>query len=240
MKSSMRQQVVNGLSAARFQPFLNEAHGNYKYALSLYRWHMELSSAVSDVLGLTEIVLRNSIDRQLQIWNSNDAQGSEDWLLGNVARPLDSLTRSKRVEALRRASKDRNSRPVGHPRYGLPLTHNDVLAHTMFGMWKDLLPNHACNANLSRSSNEGRRILWEEAIRYAFPYADDHDGATTYWHTEHCHKLRNRVAHMDSLLNVNVTVESRRAFTLVNSIDPQIGSWLSSVSQVSAIYSQRP
>lgn len=241
MKAKTRQQIVTHLSEVRLSPFLESSNGNYRQALTLYQWHTDLTSALSDVLGVTEIVLRNAIDKQLQNWNSR-LKGDEksSWLLEAPARPLDSLTRSKRKAALTRANAAMEARPKHHPRFGCPVTHDDVLAHTMFGLWRELLPNHLQNANPNSSANKGRIILWDNVIKNSFPYIEDPQGNITFWNVKHCCDLRNKVAHMDSLLNIDVLKQSKRAFAIVNSINPVVGTWLSSVSRVSEIYNQRP
>ena len=128
------------------RPFLDAAGGNEKRAIRLYTWHSDLTSAVQAVLGITEVVLRNAMDAQLMRWNCERLGRNQSWLLLEPATPLRGLSRDKRLEAFRRARQERNARPRSHPRHGTPLNHDDVLAQTMFGLWKDLLPNHAPDA----------------------------------------------------------------------------------------------
>ena len=227
-----RRHIVDRLSDARMQPFLDECGGNCKRALALYGWHAELSSAVKDVLALTEIFLRNAIDKELLAWNARN-NGPQSWLLDPPPRPLRSIVGSQREKAIRRAQAAVDCRPSSHPRHGCAITHDDVLSHTTFGLWRTLLPNHHPNANHAAPENVGRQVLWNQAIKSAFPNVTDPDGSITYWNVSHCNDLRNKVAHMDSLLNVNVIVESRRAFELIDSMDHQIATWVSSRSQVS-------
>ena len=52
-----------------------------------------------------------------------------------------------------------------------------------------------------KTENKNRLTLWEEAVKDAFPCVDDSNGEKTYWRVTHLHDLRNRVSHMDSLLN---------------------------------------
>lgn len=91
-----------------------------------------------------------------------------------------------------------------------------------------------------REGNRNRIRLWNEAIHQAFPYAPDHDGARTFWRVFHLHELRNRVPHMDSLLNTNVHDRTNEAFDLVESINPQVREWLSGTSTVRSVLRKRP
>ncbi|WP_296090835.1 hypothetical protein, partial [uncultured Corynebacterium sp.] len=189
----------------------------------------------------TDLTLRNSIDTQLQKWNSEKlGQPSASWLLEDPARPLRSLTQGKRVEAKKRAQKSADRRPASHFRHGKAITHDDVLAHTMFGMWKDILPNHAPNADPGKTENKNRLTLWKEAVKDAFPRVDDSNGEKTYWRVAHLHDLRNRISHMDSLLNVDILDITKDAFALTESIDPDLATWLTSTSTVSAVHRKRP
>lgn len=235
-----RQMVIEALSAARMYPYLKRCNGNRKAALNLYRWHGELTAAVQTVLGNTEVVLRNAIDQQLQAWNQAQIPGIDSWLLQEPAAPLRSLSAAKRKDALRRAKAQAASRPMDHHRYGQEVTHNDVLAQIMFGMWRDLLPNHLPGANPRLRANINRARLWNEALRYAFPHIEDVNGEVTFWRVAHLHRLRNRVSHVEPLLNVDVKTQIQEAFDLVASINPVVADWLTGISQVSAVMTRRP
>lgn len=110
----------------------------------------------------------------------------------------------------------------------------------MFGMWKDILPNHAPGADPEKVENRNRVRLWEEAVGNAFPHIEDPSGEKTYWRVAHLHELRNRVSHMDSLLNVDVLDLANDAFMLVASIDPILRNWLTGTSTVSAVHKKKP
>jgi len=241
VKSSNRKKIIENLGKPRIEPYLEAANGNEKHALALYRWGVEMTASVQETLGITEVFLRNSIDTQLQKWNSEQlGQRSTSWLLEAPARPLRSLTQGKRLEAKRRAQKSADRRPASHFRHGQAITHDDVLAHTMFGMWKDILPNHAPGADPEKTENKNRFTLWEGAVKDAFPFADDLSGEKTYWRVAHLHDLRNRVSHMDSLLNVDILDVTKDTFTLAESINSALASWLTSTSTVSAVHKKRP
>lgn len=239
MQKSSRQLIIQALHESRLRPYIDASHGNEKLALSLYKWHMELTASVQQVLGVTEVVLRNSMDAQLRIWNKQEG-GTEKWLLTDPEAPLRSLTQGKRTEALKRAESEAYKRQPGHQRYGQQPHHDDVLAQVTFGMWKELLPNHAPNASAEATENKNRQRLWRDALVFAFPQANDSNGCKTYWRVVHIHHLRNRVAHMEPLLTVDVQDKMRDAFDLVRSIEPVVADWLTGASKVSQVLKQRP
>lgn len=222
------------------QPYLNAATQNERHALSLYRWHSDLTAAVQAVLGTTEVILRNAMDHQLQTWNNSESGGTASWLLNNPEAPLRSLSAGKRTQALKRATDEAHSRESSHPRHGHSVNHDDVLAQVMFGMWKDLLPNHMPGAEPGKTENISRDRLWQESLCKAFPHIEDPDGKQIFWLVANLHRLRNRVSHMEPLLNIDVVKEVNQAFDLLRAIDPVVAAWVSGGSRVSEIVNRRP
>lgn len=239
MQPSSRRKVIAALHSSRMQPYLDAAGGNEKLSLSLYRWHLELTAATQQMLGVTEVILRNAMDAQLLRWNSQQG-GGPSWLLSDPEAPLRSLSAGKRKEALRRAQKEADERDPEHRRHGQNIQHDDVLAQVMFGMWKDLLPNHAPGASHATTENKNRARLWGEALQYAFPYETDTDGKLTYWRVAHVHRLRNRVSHMEPLFGLDLRDLMRDAAALINGIDPDVANWVTGLNRVPEVLNRRP
>lgn len=221
------------------EPYLQAAGGNRKLGLHLYNWGDELASAIQATLRPTEIFLRNAMDAQLQTWNERE-NGKSSWLLEPPAAPLRSLTAGKRKTAVERAQRTLTTRPPNHPRHNVSLTHDDVLSQVMFGMWKDILPNHLPQSNPANLDNRNRVQLWEQCLVHAFPFEDDPTGEKTFWRVFHLHGLRNRVSHMDSLLNVDVADIVADAFDLIESINPVLRDWVTGTSTVMNVLRSRP
>lgn len=240
-KRQSRADVIESLHRSRLEPYLQAAGQDEKHALNLYRWNLQLTSAFQELLSVTEVVLRNAIDRELQRWNAaqtNISPGSS-WLLDEPAAPLRSLSAGKRNEANRNARAAQTRRDTTHWRHGQAVSHDDVLAQVMFGMWKDLLPNHIANAGPT-TENSNRERLWREALIHAFPHQSDPYGETTFWRVYRLHGLRNRVSHMETLLDVDAAERSRDAFNLVHSISPSAHNWLTGLNRVPVVLKTRP
>jgi len=184
-------------------------------ALALYRWNILAAGAACETLGLVEVAVRNAIDRELRLWNAaqpawNGRTYNQQWL-ANPARPLYRLlnrkSRSGTVEstyqsALARARKDIKLRPAGHPHHGKSITHDDLVAHTMFGTWANLLPNplHAPAANPNAHGRQiyaAQTVLWNQALHRAFP--GQGNPTTVFVWVDRMISLRNRVAHAEPL-----------------------------------------
>lgn len=243
-KQAQRVEVARLLSPHRLAPYAEAVGGNTRKALALYRWHAELAASLHELLGVTEVILRNAMDRELRAWHLART-GRESWLLPEpdgalIERPLGSLSNGKRLEATRWARKAADRRDAAHRRYGEQLNHDDVLANLTFGLWKDLLPNHAKDANPGNADNVGRKALWEEALVRSFPNVSDPDGVDTYWKVARLHHLRNRVAHMEPLLDLDIRSRVKDLLALVRSINEPTANWLSGANRVPTLLAQDP
>jgi len=240
VNSATQQKIITALHQARMQPYLAAKPGKPGEALKLYQWNTRLTAAVQEVLGMTEVVLRNAMDRELQVWNDGRTGGTASWLLHPPATPLAGLSGDKCKNAVKNAQKEFLARPAGHPRYGVAVSHDDVLAQVMFGLWKELLPDHPPGTVPTGQASINRQRLWVDAVSNAFPHRSDPDGSLTIPRVVRLHQLRNRVSHMEPLINTNVQQRIGDAFKLLGSIDPDVASWISGGSQVAAVLKQRP
>lgn len=204
-------------------------------ALELYKWNLQLSAAFQQVLAITEVALRNAIDDQLRTWNAAQPHHthvggthSTDWLL-DPARPLNSMTRDSRRTAGKHALEADGSRETGHPRKGAAVTHDDILAQITFGVWPKLLPT----PDPSDANYRARQVLWRQALRHGFPHnTNDPDGFILSARAGRLHGLRNRVSHMEPLLNVNIVARHNDALRLLGAISPEVRDWCSGLSRV--------
>jgi len=204
-------------------------------ALELYKWNLQLSAAFQQVLAITEVALRNAINEQLRLWNATQPHHthpgvthSPDWLV-DPARPLNSMTRDSRRSARKHAEEADDDRDPLHPRKGVPVNHDDMLAQITFGVWTKLLPT----SDTADTNYRGRQILWQEALQHAFPHrGDDPDGYIVASRAGRLHGLRNRVSHMEPLLNVNITARHNDALRLLGAISPEVRDWCSGLSSV--------
>lgn len=80
----------------------------------------------------------------------------------------------------------------------------------------------------------------KEALVNAFPHAVDPDGEKTFWRVYRLHGLRNRVSHMETLLEVDAAERTRDVFDLVNSISSPVHDWLTGLNRVPAVIKGRP
>jgi hypothetical protein len=246
------EEVIKHLHASRLTHYRVAAGGQDADALALYEWNIELSAALQGPLGIAEVAVRHAIDTQLSSWSQRHV-GSPEWInhlraIPHLAGPrVFSTTHRKLYKA---ADQSRRARSSNHPRHGEVITHDDLVAHVMFGTWANLLPEKYdsswtdANGNPVQDLNnlQARRDLWRSCLQAGFPNVKhDPRGYGTGNKVRDLRKLRNRVSHMDSLLYVNVThLHNQVLLPLLNSISRDLRDWVQANNQVGAVLAQRP
>ena len=240
-------RLSHHISSPRMAPYVASTHTPTQ-ALKLYRWNMKLSGELQQALSLVEVVLRNAIDHELRIWNAAQppssrhgvAQYTDEWVK-LAAAPLWSLINKPQGNgrppkttygaALSRAQQDMVVRDAAHPRHRAAVCHDDVVAHVTFGTWAKILGTD----NRGYWADE----MWKQALHAAFPGKAQSPLVVAYW-VARLHRLRNRVAHLEPLLGVDVMGYHRTAARLLTSIDPDIGSWYAGTSELARVLERRP
>lgn len=233
-----RQTIIavnQHLHPVRLSTYTSRCGNDPLQALELYKWNLQLSSAFQQVLAVTEVALRNAIDAQLRTWNATQPRRSpavgmhsREWL-SDPARPLNSMTSASRKTAEKHAQEAVDARHLAHPRQGAAVTHDDLLSQITFGVWTKTLPT----GDHKDKNYRARRVLWTQALRHAFPHSvNDPDGYIVAGRASRLHGLRNRVSHMEPLLDVNVTARHNDALRLLGAISPEVRDWCSGMSRV--------
>ncbi|MET4224549.1 hypothetical protein [Oerskovia enterophila] len=226
--------VAGAISPTRLSPYLTVTGERSRDAIRLYQWNIELSGAMYELLHFFEVALRNAMDARLCEWNTRqtnrqtgDSYG-RDWLM-DPAPLLTRLTRGDIDTATTRAATASKYRK-GSGR-GRPVQHGDVLAQLSLGTWWFLLPSR---------NDAGRQLLWKEALEGSFPHLTRKPEYLVSA-VEGVYRIRNRVAHLEPLLN---TGDVRRQVTnvreVLGEIDPALEQWAMGWQRVTTMLSTRP
>jgi hypothetical protein len=209
------------LGRARLETYLSAAYGDIARATDLYLWATQLSGALHGQISFVEIAVRNSLDLQLGLWNRASGH-SADWSAENqAAEPLYALLGGKLREARGRAIREGEERHPTHPRAGAVVTHDDVIAQLMFGSWVTVVRPIS-----NEESPRRQQRLWTEALSKSFPYALHGDAGRIDIgkKLDTLRRLRNRVAHHDNLLRVDVHHRLNGMLSLMAKMDPSYPS----------------
>ncbi len=86
----------------------------------------------------------------------------------------------------------------------------------------------------------GRRLLWRDAISFAFPHLES-AGEELTRRVRGVHQLRNRIAHLEPLLQSGfVETEFANMRFILAGIDPEVETWMVSRQRVTSILRQQP
>lgn len=105
-------------------------------------------------------------------------------------------------------------------------SRHQIIAELTFGFWSGLLGSKY-------------EDLWREAIRHAFPNSSGRRKQVAVA-VERVRKFRNRLAHHDSMINVDIPFEIRNIIELASYIDTTAACWLERCSRAMAVYAERP
>ncbi|MDR3202138.1 MAG: hypothetical protein LBT54_03260, partial [Bifidobacteriaceae bacterium] len=145
-----------------------------------------------------------------------------DWLI-DPAPLLSRLLQADLAKATQRAQ-------LATRTHGRVPAHHDILAQLSFGAWRFLLPN----------ANPGRQYLWNHALTRAFPHLARpvNDFVADI---DSLYRLRNRVAHLESVLDIRFANRHFRAMRRVlGEVDPRVEEWFTSQQRITTVLKNRP
>ncbi len=198
------------LSEPRFLTYLTKGGGDESYAIALYLYNARVAKAFMFPLGVVEVTLRNAIDALLVV------RHGLTWYLqpnfrNNVLMPEGLTTLDKAID-----------------RTGSGAVRGQVVAELTFDFWSNLLrPEYG--------------DLWRTGLNVVFPNIS----RTTTRHdvqlmAKAINRFRNRVAHHEPVLDINVTDIHAKIVKLVSLRCSETAAWLKHHSTVSAMIHTRP
>jgi CBS domain-containing protein len=198
------------LSEPRFATYLKKGGGIEAYAVALYIYNARVAEAFMFPLGVVEITLRNAIDALLV------TQHGATWHLDAGFR--DTVLMPEGLSTLDKAIQ----------RAGASAARSRVVAELTFDFWSNLFrPDYGA--------------LWRTGLNIVFPNLPK----TTTRHdiqmmARSINQFRNRVAHHEPVLDLNVTDVNARIVELVRLRCTETAAWLKHHSRLSAIIRTRP
>lgn len=203
------------LTRTRLHSYSAAAEENDSLALELYTWNGRVAAELFQLLGLVEIAIRNSIDRELRVLNIT---------LGNQREWFDDLGDSLGVESIRQVNKVK----VRLSDNRRDLTHGNIVSELNFGYWRAFL------------SRQYKDTLWRTSIRFAFPYSPSRQPEYIFTRVRHLHVLRNRIAHHEPIHNRDIARDYQICIEVLNAISPIIAAWSAENSRVLEVLAEKP
>lgn len=189
------------------------AAGDLDSAVRLYHWNAAISGELFVMLGHTEIVLRNALDRQLRIWADDRSLGS--W--------MDDTTTLRQAE-----QRDVAAAKTRRISRGQAIDHDAVVSEMSFGFWRYLL------------SAKYEATLWTPCLRFAFPNLSGSPRQVRNT-LDRLHLLRNRIAHHEPVYRRNLKRDRDDCLRLLAWIDNDSKNWVKEVTRSAvAVLNERP
>lgn len=208
------QHLEGWFSAARLTTY-----SGHPDPVAFCSWNSRLSAAYFEVIGHTEVLLRNRIAASLR-----SSSSGQPWYL-NPRYNFSAKTTKQIMDARDLLASKRR-----------PETAGGVVAELSFGFWRFLLSRrHAPN-------------VWVDLCAAGLPHFPHGTNRAAFAKpVERIHKLRNRIAHLEPLVDTSAAIEAQRLDRydsdldiLARWIDPDAADWISSVSRVASVRSARP
>lgn len=206
-------EVARLISQPRLARYRHAAGNDLRAALDLYRWNLAISASLWESMHYFEIAFRNSIDAALTDLQLDRDPDGPAWYR-NAHIPLSDGSRRKANVAVARATDNGASREVA----------GRVIAELTFGFWWSLL-GPAYN-----------RSLWPDALRDAFPAARR---ASLHAAFERMLLLRNRIAHHEPLIGLDLASDYQLLIRTSEYISPRLAWWIDSTTSVPDVLGRR-
>ncbi|MFC7327598.1 hypothetical protein [Marinactinospora rubrisoli] len=202
--------VWNRLSESRMTPYLVKANGDRRDALAMYEWSTRMAATAFEDVGHLEVLLRNALDSCLRAHFDEDGRGIPWFLM-----PIPGGDFADQVQNVRERLREQGKE-----------TRDQIVAGLTFGFWSGFL-------------RDPYQELWRPCLRRAFPNAPGRR-EEVFAVLDGVRQFRNRIAHHDSMLGIDIPSESRRIFTAARYIDHDVADWLERRSRVLEVYAERP
>ncbi|MCX6975894.1 MAG: Abi family protein [Verrucomicrobia bacterium] len=209
------------LSPDRFRTYLLRAGGSRMKAVLVYERNTAISEALYGIMQAVEVCLRNSIHRTLS------ASRGDFWFDHVTMAPpqLEKLEAAKRQLA-----KDQRT-----------VTAGAVVAELSLGFWTSLI------------SREYDALLWVPILHKAFPYAEGRktgadrkevvtklSRAEIHDRLEGLRKLRNRIAHHEHILKLDLPRLYAESLEVLGWICPVSAEWIRSTNNFKVRFYEKP
>lgn len=198
------------LSEPRFATYLAKGGNDERYALALYLYNVRVAKAFMFPLGVVEVTLRNAIDAQLA------ALHGSDW--HRDAHFRGSVLTAESLAALDKAIS----------RAGLNASRGQVIAELTFDFWSNLLRSEYGD-------------FWRTNLNIVFPNIPRGvSRRDVQAMVREINTFRNRVAHHEPVLDLNITDIHAKIVDLVALRCVETVAWLKHHSTLSATIRTRP
>ena len=209
--------IRRALSEPRFGTYLTATANDETKAIELYGWNARVSAALMLPAHFAEVAARNAVADALESVY-NDAR----WPWNSTFEASLPNPSGRAYNPRRDLIRTRNYQP----------TTGKVIAELKFAFWQKMF-----------TARHDTRV-WKPAIFTVFPNAS---GTTAeevrqriYADLEEIRRMRNRIAHHESIFTRNHTDDVNRMLELIQMRSADTAAWVSAMQDASAVIAERP
>lgn len=191
--------ALHVLSVDRLSYYLAVENGDLSKAVAKYKENLDWSSDLYQWLAFAEITLRNALVASLLPKDNNGEDFNPFLGIWQDLRPEERADYDKAAERV--ISKSHVTTP------------GRIIAELNFGFWKYLL------------AADYEHSLWIRHFRHAFVALERKDRHIVYSAVDKVNQLRNKVAHHERLIGVDLELEIRSLAELIGWISPEALIW---------------
>lgn len=220
--------IEDWLSPPRLAVYLAATGHDLDRALALYEWNARAAAALHHDLGHLEVGLRNAYDRALR---RRDTPRDRHWAF-DPSRHFPVVEQRARngavidANAKPRAQIESAVRSARRDAKGDPTPPGKVIAELQFGFWRYL------------SAARHHDTLWIPYLRTAFRRGTDRRDVDKP--VGRLHQLRNRVAHNETLIELDLRARHRDLFAVARLLSVPLHDHIADCSPVPAVLNDRP
>ena len=179
--------------------------------MALYQWNIAISGALFESIAIVEVVVRNELDRNLNVWAKRHVA---DWL-----------------DIIKFDEKAQVDIQKAHTRVSKESSHGKIVAELNFGFWRFMLGRrylHEIWLPVMKSAFpnlEGHAGMRREEVERA---------VAKIWF------LRNRIGHHEPIFNRDFSQDLVAMESLLNWISFEAASWARSQSRIDDVLKLKP
>ena len=211
--------IKTSFSKPRFQTYLDMTHGNQELAIKLYIHNAELSAALFFPINITEVTLRNAVDKAFT------NQFGKNWNVKKNFRRKINRKANQKLKSIINALKDDNL-----------YNRDQVIANLSLGFW------------VSTFDKKRLKSFWQKEINATFPnWKENFPNKKAHQMRNEIRKIaepireiRNRIAHHEPILNRNVKDTHQNMILLTTLICKETAQWMEQNSKVNEVLDNDP
>lgn len=204
------QAIRASISEPRFATYLSKGGNHEQYAMALYLYNARVAKSFLYPLNVAEVTLRNAVDGILI------AKFGANW-----HQDVDFRDQTLTVDGLATLNK-------AIQRSGPNATHDQIVATLTFDFWSNLFrPEYGA--------------LWRTSVNIAFPQLKHGETRQEIQNlVRPINTFRNRVAHHEPILDLNVTDIYAKIVRLIELRCVETAAWMKHHSTISGVVRSRP